>query len=689
MTTVADDYPADATTTGQISADGSAATGRNEARADVDWFRVSLSAGVRYLIYADSTLTKSGLAHPLHGRVEGVYDGNRVASGVESPLAATVPDAVFIPGADGDYYVAITGNRHDYSLAYNASRTPADSIRYSTCLLTALNCFHPSGGLSRGSGVESSDWHDGGVPYQLSVVTAVDDYADDRTTTASVAVGGSSTGVIDYPGDVDWIAVTLPPGNLYEFKVEGITANGKAALPDPHFTSLRYVGDDVRFDTSSAAWRWPRHDVGKSVYVVNTDDMGWHRPPTNRSFFTGYENVHFIGVTSAENREGVQLGAGAYKVSVSVVPPDPEGDDSSTTSALTVDGGAVAAHIDSGGDVDWFAVRLEAGRNYLIGISVQCPYKDRGMYGCLHWTSANVYVKLVDANGKRVVEEQESDETYAAVQIETTGTYYLEVTPDFPFHWSDQKLKYNAWAKLLPEDETTDDIHTTAVLPPTVKESKRGEIQYPDDVDWYRVEVQAGRSHTFTAVYNPSHRVAYYGAWVRSGHAIKGLFDSTGAPVYDNVYFYDDRGTKQRVYAPNDSRNLREYIFEPDADGVYYVAVFGRIGPYQVRHRSEVLPSTPVLSITHDAASVTEGGSAEFALTADPAPTLDLAVSVTVSTGGDYGATTGQRTVTVSTGGKATLSVTTTGDDVGEPDGSVMATLDTPSTDAGYTVSAS
>ena len=43
---------------------------------------------------------------------------------------------------------------------------------------------------------------------------------------------------------------------------------------------------------------------------------------------------------------------------------------------------------------------------------------------------------------------------------------------------------------------------------------------------------------------------------------------------------------------------------------------------------------------------VTEGGDATFTVTASPAPASNLAVSVTVSQSGDYGATTGQRTVT-------------------------------------------
>ncbi len=94
---------------------------------------------------------------------------------------------------------------------------------------------------------------------------------------------------------------------------------------------------------------------------------------------------------------------------------------------------------------------------------------------------------------------------------------------------------------------------------------------------------------------------------------------------------------------------------------------------------------TPVVSVSAGG-GITEGGDAVFTVTASPAPAANLDVSVTVSQSGDYGATTGQRTVTVPTTGSATLTVGTTDDDADETDGSVTATVNAGS---GYTVSSS
>ena len=95
-------------------------------------------------------------------------------------------------------------------------------------------------------------------------------------------------------------------------------------------------------------------------------------------------------------------------------------------------------------------------------------------------------------------------------------------------------------------------------------------------------------------------------------------------------------------------------------------------------------PPDPEVSIAAGG-DITEGGTAVFTVTADPAPSAALAVTVTVAQTGDYGATPGTHTVTIPTSGTATLTVTTINDSTDETDGSVTATVNTGT---GYTVSA-
>ena len=92
----------------------------------------------------------------------------------------------------------------------------------------------------------------------------------------------------------------------------------------------------------------------------------------------------------------------------------------------------------------------------------------------------------------------------------------------------------------------------------------------------------------------------------------------------------------------------------------------------------------PVVTVSAGNA-VTEGDPATFTVTATPAPSSPLTVTLTVGQDGDHAASgqTGTRQVTVPTGGSATLSVATADDGADEPDGSVTATVEAGT---GYTV---
>ena len=92
----------------------------------------------------------------------------------------------------------------------------------------------------------------------------------------------------------------------------------------------------------------------------------------------------------------------------------------------------------------------------------------------------------------------------------------------------------------------------------------------------------------------------------------------------------------------------------------------------------------PEVSVTAGS-GVTEGGDAAFTVTAVPAPSSPLTVDVTVAQVGDFGVTTGSRSVTVPTSGSVALTVATAGDSTDESDGSVTVTVNAGT---GYTVSA-
>ncbi len=599
VATVADDYPADATTTGQLSADGSAATGRNETRVDVDWFRVSLSAGVRYLIYADSTLTKSGLAHPLHARVEGVYDadGNRVASGVESPLAATAPDAVVTPDADGTYYVAVTGNLYNYRLArhpaadtgerpfidtpYSPGSSFTASIEYATCLLTALDCYNSFWGLSLGNGVESSDWHDGGVPYQLSVVTGEDD--DGPKPVVSVADGS------------------------------GITE-----------------GDSVTFTvTASPA---PAADLAVSITAATTGDFGYGPLPGSVTIPTG------------------------GSATVTITTTDDEADEADGSVTLT----------------------LNAGSDYTVGalssetVSVTDDDEALGEQTQGYEVPAQL---IADVRGYAAETEQGADHVnrwnrvlVAFGEHDGTGVTGGPMTAAEAQTYAD-----NGWSRWVP-----------VVTELTNLEAANNDDPKPEISVSGGSGVTEGGNASFTVSASPapssnldvSVTVSQSGDYGAATGQRTVTVPTTGSVTF-TVGTTDDS-------ADETDGSVTATLDTPAADAGYTVSATQGAATVAVSDDDD---SKPEVSISAGS-GITEGGSASFTVSASPAPASNLDVSVTVSASGDYGATTGQRTVTIPTTGSVTFTVGTTDDSADETDGSVTATLDTPAADAGYTVDA-
>ena len=89
-----------------------------------------------------------------------------------------------------------------------------------------------------------------------------------------------------------------------------------------------------------------------------------------------------------------------------------------------------------------------------------------------------------------------------------------------------------------------------------------------------------------------------------------------------------------------------------------------------------LLPA-PELSVAAVQDSITEGESAEFAVTASRAPIVDLPVTLNIAATGDYGVDTGNKDLVIMAGRttSAIYNATTTGDNVDAEDGTVTATL--------------
>ena len=97
----------------------------------------------------------------------------------------------------------------------------------------------------------------------------------------------------------------------------------------------------------------------------------------------------------------------------------------------------------------------------------------------------------------------------------------------------------------------------------------------------------------------------------------------------------------------------------------------------QEEPQQDLQATLPTVTITRGD-HITEGGAASFTITASPAPTTPLSVSLTVIPYGYFAVpgTTGAKTVSIPTGGSLTYTVPTVNDSTIEPNGAIRVTLE-------------
>ena len=176
--------------------------------------------------------------------------------------------------------------------------------------------------------------------YRVSVQDVTDNHPATPDTAATLAVGGSAAGVVDYGSDTDWFAVSLVAGRHYRVDLEG-TSTGQGALEDPRLGGI--------FDAD-----------GNPVAGAGSDDDGGEGYNSRLQFTAPETGVYYIAAGAHASH------AGTYLLSVAEVGDDHP--DTTATGAIIEAGGAAAGEIETPGDADWFVVELIAGEDYRIDL---------------------------------------------------------------------------------------------------------------------------------------------------------------------------------------------------------------------------------------------------------------------------------------------------------------------------------
>ena len=468
---VSDDFTAGTDTAGSVTAGGSA-TGEIEFGGDRDWFAVELEAGKTYRFDLEGSPTDAGtLSDPY---LRGIHD------------------------ADGNLIAGTTNNNGGTG---NNSRVTFTATENATYYVSA-------GAHQSRTGT-----------YTLSVREDTDDITAGTDTAGTVTVGGSATGEIEEGGDRDWFAVTLEAGKTYRFELEG-SGTDAGSLSDPYLRGI--------------------HDADGNLIAGTTNDSGGTGNNSRVTFTATEDATYYVSAGAFLTYEGT------YTLSVREVTDDFT---AGTDTAGTVTGdGTVTGEIEFGGDVDWFAVTLEAGKSYRFDLegsrtsagTLPNPYL-RG----IHDAAGDLIAGTANNDGgigsnSRMTFTATEDAAYyvaAGAYSSRTGTYTLSVTE-------------------VPDDFTagTDTAGTLAV-----GGSATGEIELGGDVDWFAVTLEAGKSYRFDLEGSPT------SAGTLSDTYLRGIHDAAGDLIAGTTDDDDGVGRNSRV------------TFTATEDATYYVSA----GAYQ------------------------------------------------------------------------------------------------------------
>lgn len=419
-----DEVAGDVTTLGRIEWVGAEArtSGEINAIGDRDWFRIRLEKGQSYDIEAVGRATGEGsLANPA---VEVRSATGLLLDYADDGGIGTNASLAFRASEAGWYYVGVSG----------------------------------SGNSSKGT-------------YQVRVSTLQDDFDDSVATQAVLPLNTVLHGMIQTPGDADWIKVGLTAGTSYVITLEGDRSSEARLEPlaDPRLQLIDSAGQTIARADDTAAGR---------------DAKMYFTPETS--------GVYFLEATSA-----FRYDTGSYALKVSLAPADDFADDlpartptAEVVGALTV-GVGKTGEIQTPGDTDWFAVTLQAGTTYRLEV------KGFGGFG---GTMADPYLRVFDAQGRLLDAADDGGAgTDALLYLAptATGTYYLEASSALSAGLNAGLGTYTVRAQAtdLPPDDVGNDAFSARSI--TVGTSFEGQILTHQDQDWFKVQLTAGQRYVF------------------------------------------------------------------------------------------------------------------------------------------------------------------------------------------------
>ena len=280
--------------------------------------------------------------------------------------------------------------------------------------------------------------------YNLTVIATGDDHANSVANASSAPVGQPVAGTIGDGDDLDLFAFEAREGRIYQIDVNPGT------LSDPWLELLDERGghlhsNDDHGDSLAPRIFWKARSAGRLHARV-----GGHGPATGTYTLTILE-IEDDHANSVANASHVAVGASAPGA---IQYPDV---------------------LDQEGDVDFFAFDAREGETYRIDVALG--------------TLSDSWLELLDGNGGYLDSNDDYGDSLASRiywRARSTGRLYAGVSSYEP-----DTGTYTLTVSVLDGgDDYADDIE--GALPSPVGVPLSGSIQYPDDSDFFALDVREG-----------------------------------------------------------------------------------------------------------------------------------------------------------------------------------------------------
>ena len=262
---------------------------------------------------------------------------------------------------------------------------------------------------------------------------------------------------------------------------------------------------------------------------------------------------YFVKVSAAGGESGT------YKLAIR---RDDHGHTTSTTGTVAVNGSA-RGRFEHRYDIDWFKVALQASKTYLIQVKGSATNHGTAMDPMLDglYNSSGSYRQGTADDSSGILRNARATFTTTS---SGAGDFFVAVKNDDSN--SSPHGTYKVFVTDITDgypDDFTDDTSTTATV--TVNGSAEGEIEYPNDVDWFKVTLTGGTKYRIEVVSHESH--GPLGGHHLHNPDLRGIYNSSGD------YRNNTRDENSGFYL-----NAR-VDFTPSSTGVYYIAAGAERNP--------------------------------------------------------------------------------------------------------------